>query len=73
MVYVKSQKISKIARGSVMFVSVLLPAVAIAASFSVGSVGTVPGLIPNPANGYNGQYLGTSSVYRLIAASRRIP
>ncbi len=60
-------------RMSVMLVSALLPAVALAASFSVGSVGTVPGLIPNPANGYKGQYLGFEVRGWLYPASMKTP
>lgn len=57
----------------VVFVSVLLPAAALAASFSAGSVGTVPGLIPNPANGYNGQYLGIDVRGWLYPADMKTP
>lgn len=57
----------------VMLASVLLPKVALAGSFAVGSVGTVPGITPNLANGYNGQYLGVEVRGWLYPAGMKTP
>lgn len=60
-------------RTIVVFMSVLLPAGAFAASFSVGSVGPVPTLTPNFGNIYGGQYPGVGVRVWLYPAGMKTP
>jgi hypothetical protein len=57
----------------VAFASVPFSTVVLAGSFAVGSVGTVPGVTPDLANGYNGQYLGTEVRGWLYPAGMKTP